>query len=127
MTEAGVVVDFRGEPIFWHLPEGRTSGGIPDTRKLWDVLWENRAGLWGFAHTHPGSGHPTPSHTDITTFAAIEAALGTRNVSWWIASRDQLVEYLWDDREGQNKYKGITINEEPAWLEELRRLSYEGR
>ena len=43
MIEAGVVIDRAMNPIFWHLPEGRTAGSIPDTRVLWDVLWERLA------------------------------------------------------------------------------------
>ena len=72
MIEAGLV--FSGNcPVFFHLPRGRTAGGIPCSYVLWEVLWENRKDPFlGFAHTHPGSGVPAPSHTDITTFAAVE-------------------------------------------------------
>lgn len=75
MIEVGVVIGLDFRPRYWHLPPGRTAGSIPDTRSLWDVLWEQRADVAGFAHSHPGSGVPGPSHTDVTTFAAIEAGL----------------------------------------------------
>ena len=85
--ETGVVLDLAGQPLYWHLPPGRSMGGLPDSRNLWDVIWENRDIISGFAHSHPGSGKPGPSHTDVTTFAAIEAALG-RRLDWWIVSAE---------------------------------------
>ena len=89
MKEVGVLIDLEGQPIYWHLPEDRSSGALPDSRNLWDVIWENRDKVSGFAHTHPGYGKPGPSYTDITTFAAIETGLG-RRLHWWIATGDQL-------------------------------------
>lgn len=83
--ETGVVLDLAGQPLHWHLPPGRSVGGLPDSRSLWDVIWENRTNISGIAHSHPGSGKPGPSQTDVTTFAAIEAALGAR-LDWWIVS-----------------------------------------
>lgn len=83
--EAGVVLDNNNKPLHWHLPPGRSVGGLPDSRDLWEVIWENRDNLSGIAHSHPGTGKPGPSHTDVTTFAAVEAALG-RRLDWWIVS-----------------------------------------
>ena len=83
--EAGVVLDPNNMPLHWHLPPGRSMGGLLDSRDLWEVIWENRDNISGIAHSHPGSGKPGPSHTDVTTFAAIEAALG-RRLDWWIVS-----------------------------------------
>lgn len=83
--EAGVVLDLKGEPLHWHLPPGRSVGGLPDSRRLWDVIWENRDNISGIAHSHPGKGKPGPSYEDVTTFSAIEAALG-RRLDWWIVS-----------------------------------------
>jgi hypothetical protein len=125
--EAGVVVGFEGEPLYWHLPSNRTVAFLPDSRALWDVFWENRERLKGFAHSHPGSGVPSPSWEDLTTFAAVEQGLGRRLV-WWIISEDNLVIVLWagpgphdyriylDTDEDDSAYKG--------WLEELRKSSY---
>lgn len=123
--EACVVVGFRGEPIYWHLPEARTAASLPDSRRLWDVLWENRAPLQGVAHSHPGAGLPIPSWQDYTTFAGVELALGRRLV-WWIASRDSLVTVLWA---GPGTYDYVvlplsgTAAEQYRWLPELRRTS----
>ena len=122
MLEAGVVVAMSGAPIHWHLPAGRTAGSIPDTRELWDVLWSHRDELMGFAHSHPGSGAPSPSYTDVTTFAAIEASLG-RRLDWWITSRDGLALVSWAGPLRVH-YDTVPITCEPPWLHELRRLSY---
>ena len=66
MIETGVVVTGNG-PIHWHLPPGRSGGSLPDSRPLWDVLWEHRREFFlGFAHSHPGSGIPGPSFTDVS-------------------------------------------------------------
>jgi hypothetical protein len=126
MIEAGVVIAKNGEPIHWHLPPGRTSGSIPDTRSLWDIIWDNRDIVSGFAHSHPGSGIPGPSYIDVTTFSAIEAALG-RRLFWWITSSTDDVVCRWKGP-GKHDYisntMGIVTTSEREWLEELRRLSY---
>ena len=124
-VEAGVVI-VAGEPVFWHLPEGRSAGGLPDSRALWDVLWEHRLaeGL-GFAHSHPGSGVPGPSYTDLTTFAAVELGLG-RRLRWWITSSDRIVELAFC---GPGKlmyaptHTSVCMLEEPSWTEQLRKHS----
>lgn len=127
MIEAGVVVDTSGEPLYWHLPEGRTAGGLPDSRTLWEVFWDSfKAGtLQGFAHSHPGAGVPGPSYSDVTTFAAVEAALGTR-LDWWITSEDHVIQLCWG---GPDKlsYRATIVSEAPSWAAELRRLSQQGR
>lgn len=78
MIETAMVFDRQGRVLHWHEPPGRSSGYIPDTRDLWDVIWVNRAQLGGVAHTHPWNGFPAPSETDLTTFDAVELALGQR-------------------------------------------------
>jgi hypothetical protein len=125
MIEAGVVITEAG-PVFWHLPAGCSSVVIPDTRKLWDVLWEHRdAELLGFAHSHPGSGTPAPSHTDLTTFAAIESGLG-RRLRWWITSFDRIIQLRWEGP-GRLDYEGFFV-EPPDWAHQLVVHSgYEGR
>jgi hypothetical protein len=121
MLEAGVVINMAGEPVFWHTPPGRHAGGLPDSNELWEVLWDNRHNLYGVAHTHPGSGVPGPSYSDVTTFAAVEAALGRRH-EWPILSADRMVVCSFV---GPHKltYAPIVQTNEPAWVGELRRLS----
>jgi len=120
MIEAGVVV-VTGNPVYWHLPPNRTGGSLPDSRALWDVLWNLRKeeGL-GFAHSHPGSGTPGPSWTDLTTFSSIERGLG-RRLNWWITSSNRVIHLSWMGPE-ELDYVPVTI-EQPMWADELRRLS----
>jgi hypothetical protein len=123
MIEAGVVVTGAGA-VFWHLPLGRTGGSLPDSRRLWDVLWDLRKEeLLGFAHSHPGSGVPGPSDTDRTTFAAIELGLG-RRLSWWITSSDRVIHLNWCGP-GKYNYSSFLV-EEPDWAQQLRHYSREG-
>jgi len=120
-TEAGVLVGLNEEPLFWHLPNKRSAGSLPDSYDLWDVIWTNRAQVLGFAHSHPGSGVPGPSHEDLTTFSAIEAALGKR-WNWWIVSYDAYIRLFWvgPDKLGY----GIThCIFETSWLKRLREES----
>jgi hypothetical protein len=84
MIEVAMVFDREGRAIFWPAPQG-SAGSIPDDRSLWDVLWENRYNLGGVAHTHPWDCPASPSGTDITTFAAIEAGLGQK-LTWPIVT-----------------------------------------
>jgi hypothetical protein len=119
--EAAVVIDIEGEVLHWHLPLGRTAVLLPDSRKLWDVLWQHRVELLGVAHTHPGAGQPSPSLEDLTTFAACEAGLGKR-LRWWIATNDQVVCYMWTGP-SSHAYSPVEIGPTP-WLDQL--LHYGG-
>lgn len=124
MVEAAVLVDKDGGVLAWHLPPGRTSVSIPDTRSLWSAMWEDRAILGGLAHSHPGSGFPSPSREDLTTFAACEAGLGVR-LDWWIITRDEILRYRWS---GPDKHR-YTVQDSVGptpWIDELRDLSYRG-
>lgn len=121
MTEIGVVIDEDGLPLYWHAPPNRSSIALPDSRALWEILWRHRDHLWGFAHSHPGRGLPAPSHEDLTTFRAIDQALG-RCLMWWIASIDQVIALQWDTVDG--KYRRVIPWPPMIWLDELRRLSY---
>ena len=126
MIETGVLIGFEGEPLFWLEPPGRSATSIPDTRELWNRIWEHRATLQGFAHSHPGSGTPWPSHEDLTTFAAVESALGRRLV-WWITSRSALAHVFWQGPKPHD-YSVMAQESRPSWLLELRaRTDYEGK
>jgi proteasome lid subunit RPN8/RPN11 len=121
-VEAGVLIAKDGGVIHWHLPAERSAGYLPDSQDLWEVIMTNRDNVLGFAHSHPGSGKPGPSMEDLTTFSAIEKALG-RKLIWWITSADQLVEV---ELVGPGKYDYETVLEEtpPEWLGQLRKHSY---
>lgn len=121
MIETGVLVgdnDF----TYWHLPEGRTGGSLPDSRELWDVFWEHRKDHYlGFAHSHPGSGIPGPSWEDITSFAGIEAGLG-RRIRWWITSSDHIIQLNWKGPDRYD-YNAILLAHNLDWVERLREYS----
>lgn len=119
--EAGVVVGLDGEPLYWHLPPGRDGAALPDSRDLWEVFWEHRAVLRGFAHSHPGDGVPGPSYTDVTTFAAVEAGLGKR-LEWYIISANRLVVIRWTGPD-RLSYRGEEWLGPAPWLGQLRMIS----
>lgn len=116
--EAGVLVGLDLEVLHWHLPNDRSGGSLPDSRDLWDVIWEHRDRVMGFAHSHPGSGIPAPSYEDVTTFAGVEAALGKRLV-WWITSSDHFSEWCWVGP-GKLDYAQGPALYQPEWMSELR-------
>ena len=121
MIEAGVLLDINGEALHWHMPPNRSGGALPDSVDLWSVIWENRDIISGFAHSHPGYGRTGPSHTDLTTFAAVEAGLGKR-LDWWITSGDSMILLRWTGP-GRLHYNQLDVAMEPDWVRELRRIS----
>lgn len=123
--EAAVVLDRDWHPIHFHAPAGRTGGSLPDSRDLWSVLWEHRARLLGVAHSHPGGGVPSPSFTDVTTFSAVERALGVRLV-WPIVTIDAVRAFTWRGSDSLSYGEWgteITSNMRQSWMDELLRLS----
>lgn len=123
MIETAAVFDLEGNVIHWHLPLGRSGGWLPDSRDLWTILWNNRENLGGVAHTHPWNGEPWPSGTDVTTFAACEAALGKRLV-WPIVTLDRVVTFRWSGP-GKFDYKPVPLLKSED-IFDLRRLSSKG-
>lgn len=93
--ETALVFDVGGAPLYWHEPPGRSGAHIPDSRDLWDVLWEHRQVLGGVAHTHPWNGPSVPSQSDLTTFAAVEAGLGKR-LLWPIVTFSEHTAFVWN-------------------------------
>jgi hypothetical protein len=125
MIEVAMVFDNEGKVIHWHLPPGRSGGSIPDTRDLWEILWENRDRLGGVAHTHPWHGEPWPSVTDVTTFRACELGLG-KQLLWPVVTFDQIGCWVWNPLTKQYCLAG-PLTFEIEGIDELRRLSgYEG-
>ena len=125
MMEVGFLLGQNNSVLHWHIPE-HSSAAIPDNRDFWNIIWENRNIVTGFAHTHPGSGIPGPSHTDKTTFAAIESALG-KHLNWFILSSDSQVLCLFDNEQGEYGKSIITVElNNPVdlpWINKLRELS----
>ena len=133
MKEAAVVLDMDGKALYWHAPSGRSSAYIPDSQTLWDVMWENRAKIYGLAHVHPGGGVQAPSLEDITTFSAVEEALG-KKLDWWIATYDSLS--LYNKKIGGKDYvcrgyyqaswsRDYRVNPGTRWYKQLMELANE--
>jgi hypothetical protein len=126
MLEAGVLVNVdTNEVIDWNLPGGRSSVCLPHSRSHWEAIWNNRHLHLGFAHTHPGSGVPAPSHEDITTFDAIERGIG-KPLIWWILTQDSMIQVVVNRADlsyVSAKVKGDA--ELPDWVRQLRQVSYE--
>ncbi len=118
VIEVALVFDVEGRVLYWHLPPGRSGGAIPDSRNLWEVLWENRERLGGVAHTHPWYGDTGPSGTDVTTFAAIEAGLGKR-LLWPIVTFDRVVMLKWS---GPEKFSYSRFTEGTLRVDGIERL-----
>lgn len=127
--EAGVLLGPNNSVLYWHTPNERSGGAIPDSRDLWDIIWEHRAIVTGFAHTHPGSGVPGPSHTDFTTFTAVEKGLG-KHLNWFILSSDAQSLCLFDNEIGEPQSGIITVELKAedttnmTWMSKLRELSH---
>ncbi len=128
--ENGCLISLDGSVLHWHSPVGRSSVYLPDSRNLWDIIWENRNNLYGFAHSHPGSGVGLgPSWEDITTFSAIEIGLGKRLV-WPIINRDHVVlvkysgpkKYHYDVESAPEEF--LCQDNTRNWISKLRHLSY---
>lgn len=92
MMEAAIVFDNLSRTLWAHLPPGRSAGGLPDSRDLWEVLWAMRHVAAGVAHLHPWEGQAVPSHEDLTTFSAVDRALGLR-LYWPVVTLDNCAVY----------------------------------
>lgn len=121
MIESGVVLDKSGNALHWHLPNNRSGGALPDSVDLWEIFWNNRENISGFAHTHPGYGNTGPSYTDVTTFSAVERGLG-KKLDWWIASGDNMVLVRWSGPDALD-YSITSVTMEPDWVHKLRENS----
>lgn len=132
--EVAVVFNQNGMSHYWHCPSINTAYSIPDSSKLWDVIWEYRDLIGGIAHTHPWEGSTVPSCEDKTTFRAVERALGKRLV-WPIVTMDHVQYFTHNDEEAQWK-PSLSYVETPVdfgyrtpWLQtilKLRQLSKQG-
>ena len=125
MMETALVFDRNGKTICFHEPPGRSGGSIPDTRDLWEIIWENRENLGGVTHTHPWDGPAHPSITDVTTFDAIEKALG-KHLLWPVVTFTEVTyvvrNILFED--SQHKWtRAGNVTIEIEGIEELRARS----
>lgn len=93
--ETALVFGHEGETLAWHEPNGRHSGGLPDSAALWRFIEANIPNIGGVAHTHPWIGPARPSFTDVTTFRAIERGIG-RVLVWPIFTFTDALYIQWD-------------------------------
>lgn len=121
MLESGVLYNEQNEIIYLHTPLDRSNVHIADSYEFWQIIWDNRFIIKGFAHSHPGSGLTSPSWTDITTFSSIERGLG-KKLEWPIITSDKFVICTWCGP-GLYDYKTKENFENPEWLNKLREIS----
>ena len=126
MIETALVFDKQGNILHWHEPVGRSGGSLPDSRGLWDVLWEHRplekggtGLLGGVAHTHPWKGPSGPSYTDVTTFRACEQGLG-ETLLWPVVT---FTHITWFRFNSDSHYEKVDQPFPLQGLEELREKS----
>jgi proteasome lid subunit RPN8/RPN11 len=98
MIEVALVFDRQGETLSWHRSKNPSASYIEDSHDLWTFLWDNRNIVGGVAHTHPWDGPAWPSHTDVTTFSAIERGLGVRLV-WPVITFSDEGYFAWSEEE----------------------------
>ena len=123
VLETIVVFDLDGRAIYWHEPDDRSGGYIPDSDDLWDFLWANKDRLGGYAHTHPWNGEACPSGTDLSTFAALEKGLG-KHLLWPVVTFTEMVLVVFNEVTKDFVYaspKYLTVDFD--WVDELRRRS----
>lgn len=124
MIETGVVLDKNGEVLFWHEPAGRTAGSIPDDPDLWTRIWNARDVIGGHAHTHPWEGQALPSQEDLSTYHAIERALG-RSLKWYVVTMNDVARVIIETHPTYKGFIGWTafMVDTPAWVPQLRAKS----
>jgi hypothetical protein len=116
--EVALVFDKDGKTIAFH--GGQSAGSIEDSPDLWTILWENRKRLGGVAHTHPWDGDAWFSQTDVTTFRAIDNALG-KNLLWPVVTFTNVTFFQWHRMFGDPlNYRGYKVP--PIELEDIEKL-----
>jgi len=123
--EAGVLLSVTEEPIYWHVPNNRSSSALPDSRELWNKIWENKDKVLGFAHSHP-LGIICPSQEDITTFSAIEIAIGKR-LLWPILTKEVITYWQWNGPAKFNYHQIYISFSNKKWIYMLYNVSYSYR
>jgi len=123
MIETAFVFDIEGKIIYWHEPHGRSGGSLPDSRSLWLVLWENKVRLGGVAHSHPWDGPADASHTDITTFSAVERGLG-KNLIWPVVTMTEISYWLLNENVGEYQclHPDWVNFDKESWMKNIKEL-----
>lgn len=86
---------------------------LPDTRARWEQIWRRRHAIVEIAHTHPLGGLHF-SDEDLTTMAALDAALG-RRLRYAVVTPTAMLRRDGDD--------DVHVDDEPWWAETIRAAS----
>jgi hypothetical protein len=122
MIESAMVFDEKGLIIYWHDPPGASSSHIPDSKRLWNVLWNQRHRLGGVAHTHPWDGPTEPSGTDLSTFKAVEAGLGQRLI-WPIVTMTHINYFTWEPNSKEYfEIQRVDFRDTHRWMSQIMQL-----
>lgn len=109
MNEVCYLLDADGV-VLWRDVDG-TPGALPDSRDRWAAIWARRSTLAEIAHSHPG-GMLRFSAEDLTTMAAIDAALG-RPLAYAVVTAESMLRRLPD---GGTLVPAV----EPGWAADMR-------
>ena len=97
----------RDDVVLWSDASDRPDA-LPDSRERWEAIWRYRDELVEIAHSHP-RGPLAFSSEDVTTFEAIDAALG-RALRYTIVTPGGVLRTTMEAGE-------------PPWASDLRRAS----
>jgi hypothetical protein len=99
-----------GGEVLWR-DTGGSAGALPDSRERWAAIWRLRDALAEIAHSHP-RGPLAFSTEDLTTMAAIDAALG-RPLCYSVVTAEKVL---------RRTAGGATLepDPEPTWAPALR-------
>jgi hypothetical protein len=101
-----------GGSILW-ADASESPVALPDSRDRWEAIWELRHDLYEIAHSHP-VGPSAFSAEDLSTMAALDAALGRKLRYSVVAPRTMIVHA--DD-------ETFELNPEPWWAGLMRLAS----
>lgn len=118
--EACAVIGRGGSVLYWHVPEDREFAYLPDSASLWRFLWERRDEISGIAHTHP-AGYTHPSSEDLSTFKAVDLALG-KSLDWYVVTSESVRVCR-----RNTGYSDMATIHRPIWVDPLLRLSKDVR
>src|SRR5215468_3652184 len=105
-TEVCFLVDADGS-VLWSDRSGSPSR-LPDSRPRWEAIWAHRDELAVIAHSHP-EGPLAFSAEDVSTMAAIDAALG-RALRYAVVAPDGITY----------RGPGPEVAQEPSWAARMR-------
>lgn len=104
----------RGGALLWSDASSSPSS-LPDSRRRWEAIWDNRAELEELTHSHP-HGPLAFSSEDETTMSALESALG-RELCFSVVSPQGMI------RREDGATSRIDTEDEPWWTALLRLAS----